>query len=143
MMYVVPFEAAHFYRLDAQDAQRWMMKHPAVRDMHRAEGPYATTLMQDGNPIVCGGAMPIWPGRAHVWSILSSKVSVGNFAAVHRHVVEFLDGLPFRRLEAAVDVDFQAGHRWMRLLEFKCEAPLMEAFDLDGRDCALYARVRR
>lgn len=140
MTYVVPFEAVHFARLEPQAVQQWAKEHHG--DMRVAEGPHAITVMQDGQPVLCGGAVEIWTGRAHLWSMLSSKASAANFLGIHRHVTGFLDGLPFRRLEAAVDVDFEAGHRWMRLLGFTCEAPRMRAYEVDGHDSALYARVR-
>ena len=50
--------------------------------------------------------------------------------------------LIFQRIEASVDVDFTAGHRWLRSLGFKCEAAMMQAFDPMGRTHSLYALVR-
>ena len=53
-----------------------------------------------------------------------------------------LDAYPAQRIEAHIDVDFLNGHRWVEALGFVIEAPRMRKFTPDGRDVALYARVR-
>ena len=110
--------------------------------MRTLESPWATTLVADGRPILSGGAIPLWMGRAYLWSFLSDKVTRRNFVEVTSFVRRFLNGLPFKRVEASVECDHEAGHRWVRALGFELEAPRMRAFQVDGRDCALYARVR-
>ena len=66
-----------------------------------------------------------------------------NFLKLHYLAKEYLGGLPIRRLEASVNTGFTAAHRWVKALGFKMEAPRMEAFQIDGSDCALYARVKK
>lgn len=141
MMYVVPYEAGHIARMRVQAAQAWLVSRQAPAVLRSLENEYASTLMVDGTPIACAGAVPLWEGRAYVWSWIGDSVCTANFRAVHRHAKEFLAGLPFRRLEATVDCAFEAGHRWVKALGFTMEAPRMVAFEVDGRDSALYARV--
>lgn len=143
MMYPVPFRAAHFATLELQDAQAWFSDYATDAGVRALEQHVdSTTLMLDGKPIVCCGAIPYWDHRAMVWSFLSARIDRTLFRQVHSYAKTFLGGLRYRRLEAAVDVGFDPGHRWVRSLGFKQEAPVMRGFMFDGRDCALYARVR-
>lgn len=142
MLYVVPFEAEHLARMQVQAAQAWLSGTVSMRDLKGLEGRHASTLMQDGRPLVCAGAVEYWPGRALVWSFLSEKADRRLFVQVHAEAKRFLDGLPFRRLEAAVDVGFEAGHRWMRALGFQVEAPLQRCFQPNGGDSVGYVRIK-
>lgn len=142
MIYVVPFAAAHYTQMAVQDEQQWLTKLATEQDMKALESAYATTLMQDGEPLVCAGALEYWPGRALVWAFLSNKVDRRVFSRVHVEAKRFLDGLPMRRLEASVMVGFENGHRWVRTLGFEVEAPLQRHFQADGQDCVGYVKIR-
>ena len=143
MLYGVPFQAEHLEGLILQTAQQWSRAYLNLAQMRTLENEWASTLMADGVPIACVGAVVYWDNRALLWSFLGARVSEHRFLTIHGMAKAYLAGLPFRRLEAAVDVGFEAGHRWVRALGFTQEAPCMEAFQVDGRDCALYAKVRR
>lgn len=100
-----------------------------------------SAIGDDGAPIACAGVIEVGPGRAMAWSYLGAVVG-REFLLVHRAVNRFLDLAPYRRIEATTDAEFEEGHRWLKLLGFECEAPRMKAYTIDGRDAALYARVR-
>lgn len=142
MIYVVPFEGEHLNAMVVQEAQRWLQENVSVAELKGLEGPYAATLMEDGKPLICAGVVPYWSTRALLWSFLSDWVTPANFRAVHREAKAFLAGLPFKRLEASVDVGFENGHRWMRALGFQVETPLQRAFQPDGKDSVGYVRIR-
>lgn len=117
---------------------------PYVRPgMNKAleDSPYSYTLRIDGKIVGAAGVQEIWTNRAIAWATLASNRRE-NFLALHNCVKRFLEVCPFNRVEATVDVGFEAGHRWMRLLGFKKEAEAMKGYSPDGRDCALYARVK-
>ncbi len=95
----------------------------------------------DDDPIMCGGISNYWANRGEAWTLLDQNCKK-NFLVLHKKVKSFLDNFPCRRIEAAVDVNFEPGHRWARLLGFKLEAPLLRAYTPDGRDHALYALVK-
>ena len=143
MLYGVPFVAEHLLALPLQPAQEWGRAYLQPAQIRTLENEWASTLMDDGEPIACVGPAVYWENRALVWSFLSARVTRQNFLDVHSMAKAYLAGLPFRRLETAIDVGFEAGHRWARVLGFRLEAARMEAFQVDGRDCALYAKVRR
>lgn len=142
MMYLVPFRSEHVVGMRLQEAQRPLSDVITPDGLRELEGRFSVTLMLDGRPVVSAGAVEIWPGRAYVWSFLSDDVPRKSFIELQGFAKQFIEGLPFRRLEAAVECSFKAGHRWVRSLGFVEEAPLMKAFQADGRDATLYARVK-
>jgi len=142
MLYEIPFQARHILDLDLQPAQKGITSYLNLDNLKTLENEWAVTVMERGVPALCAGTIVYWDNRAYLWSFVSSRVTRYNFIEVHRIARRYLLGLPFRRVEATVDVDFPAGHRWLRLLGFTLEAERMQAFQVDGRDCALYARVR-
>ena len=139
MLYPVPFEAEHFAALELQAAQAHV-SHAAV-SLTAAEGLYAVTLMEDVKPLLCCGAFEMWRDRAYLWAALGSRVNAKIFPRVFSYAKAWIENLPFKRLEAAVDCNFENGHRLVRALGFECEAPRMRAF-VPGFDHALYARVK-
>ena len=56
---------------------------------------------------------------------------------IHRIVRHTLEVLPFRRLEAHVDVEHAEAHRWIALFGFEQEGVMRQFYE--GRDFALYA----
>jgi hypothetical protein len=89
------------------------------------------------------GLIPHWQGRAVAWCVLGDGVSRRNIVAVHSAVTRgvtdaFSEGI--ERIEMTVDADFEAGHRWARLLGFTVEGRMRRYFN--GRDHFLYARVK-
>lgn len=87
------------------------------------------------------GLSPQWEGRATAWALISTLAGK-HFFQIHKQVLKFLVECPFRRVEATVDVGFEPGHRWVKMLGFEPEGYL-RAYRPDGGDQILYARVRR
>jgi len=71
-----------------------------------------------------------------------SDVSGRHMVKIHREVEKFLIKSPFRRVEATVDIGFEPGVRWMKMLGFELEGYL-RAYKPDGGDMLMFARVRR
>lgn len=143
MIYIVPYKAEHARQMKLQTAQAWAEQGLSDDDLRGLEGPHAGTVMEDGVPLLCGGAWPIWASRAVVWSLVSEKVTVRNFRGLHTVVKRFLAGLPFKRLEVSVVKGFEPGCRWVEALGFWMESPLQEAFLVDGSDAVGYVRIRK
>lgn len=142
MLYPVPYRAEHAWTMDLQPAQAWMEAGLEFDQLKTLEGLHAHTLMDDGKPIVCAGAIPLHAGRAYLWAYLSG-IDAPLFRQVHGWAKTFLRSLPFKRLEATVDAEFAPGHRWVRALGFKCETPEpMAAYTPNGRAAMQYAMVR-
>jgi hypothetical protein len=75
------------------------------------------------------------------WAFIA-KTDPKNFLKGHRAVKRFLDGCYTQRIEMTVDCDFPEAHRWAKMLGFTMECERMKYYSPDGRDCALYARIR-
>jgi hypothetical protein len=87
------------------------------------------------------GLIDIWQGRSLVWALFAP--SAGPYMrAITRHVNFVLANHGSRRYECAVDPTFNQGVKWMRVLGFECEAPVMRNFSKDGTSMSLYARIK-
>ena len=97
------------------------------------------TGLHDGRVVGCAGVVELWDNRAMAWALLGAGAGA-HFVQIHRAVSGFFKQAKWRRIEATVDVDFEAAHRWMAMLGFEREGR-MRAYASDGRDQDLYARV--
>lgn len=141
---VRPFQREDLAALQLQPAQAWMQPMVALdayaRQMEAAE---SFSAFADGACIAIGGLTVIWPGRAHASALISAAVGPVAMAYLHRVVARHLDVSIHRRIEATVDGEFKAGHRWLDLLGFRLETPGgMRGYMPDGGKSYLYARVQ-
>jgi hypothetical protein len=138
---VEPFKAAHVAEMAVQPAQRadWENVTP---DMLRAfEQTDAWTVRVEGEVVLVGGLVEVWAGRATLWSYVAAGAGP-HMVRLTKGVRRFIDGSAHRRIEMYVDVGFAAAHRWARALGFQMEAERMASFFPDGRNAALYGRIR-
>lgn len=140
-MIVVEFLPEHYKQIVAQPAQADLVGYMSNEDLDNYAKSNSFTGIKDGKPVICGGAIDVWPGRKIVWALLDSECGK-YFVEVHRAVKRFFDTLDYSRIEAVVDREFLPGHRWVRSLGFDLEAPRMVAYLPNGRDASLYARVK-
>jgi RimJ/RimL family protein N-acetyltransferase len=142
MIEVKPFKKADLKQIKEQkatskvSAQAEEVHYDALEKM-----PYAFSIFIQGKVVACAGVIQQWPGRGIAWAIVD-ELCKREFLALHNVVKRFLDVCPIRRIEATVDVGFEQGHRWVKLLGFQLEAPMMKHYGPDGSHAALYARVR-
>lgn len=136
------FQAAHIKQIQEQDATRALNEFVTDADEKALENcRFAFTGFGDGKPVICAGLAEYWTNRAEAWAIVDRN-SLPYFTQIHYAVKKFLEICPIRRIEAAVDVNFKAGHRWVKLLGFTLEAPVVRKYLPNGTDCSLYAKVR-
>lgn len=138
---IVAFKAEHMAQVVAQDAQQYLRARLEPGDLASLEGPWAYSGLSEGRVVVCAGLVSHWPGRAVAWAYLGAHTR-REMLAITRGVERCLRVCPFDRVEAAVDCEFEAGHRWAKMLGFNCEVERMRKYRPDGGDCALYARIR-
>jgi hypothetical protein len=139
---VVPFKGEYLRRMALKQTSRYnlsLITEEAFEQLEKNEFNY--TFLMDGRPVFCGGIVTFWPGRGEVWAFLD-EVCRSEFILIHKMVVRYLKVFPHKRLEATVEKEFEPGHRWMRLLGFNVEAPLLRAYYPQGTDGVLYAKVR-
>ena len=136
------FKSDDLRSLRLQAAQAWMggtVGESGYGEALVAGGP-SYTLRDGDRALVCAGIVHIWAGRAQAWSLVSGEAG-RHFVRVVRGLARFLDAQDVVRIETAVDVDFAAGHRMVRLLGFEREGR-MRSYLRAGMDCDLYARVK-
>jgi len=141
-MIVRKWEPGDTERLLLQPSQDYM--YPLLEQLNiqpLADAGMAWVGEEDGDILAIAGLAPQWENRATAWALVSSMAGK-RFLAIHRAVESVLDNARFRRIEATVDIGFEPGHRWMKMLGFRPEGYL-EAYRPDGADQILYARIRR
>jgi len=141
-MKIVPFHPQHLEALILQPSQSLLAGYfkEGYGEALVKSGPSFTGVDDDGNVVGCSGVVEQWENRAIAWALLSDW-SGKHFVKIHKAVKRFLDSTDYRRIEAFVDAEFEQGHRWVNMLGFEREG-YMRAFNPDGRDAVLYARIR-
>lgn len=138
---IVPFRAEHLGMLELQNPQSSAAKEFSDPEYGKTlESTYAYSLLDGDKVLCCAGIVDIWRDRAFAWALVG-KDAGRRFFEIHKNVSAALRMYPARRVEMAVDVDFDQGHRWARLLGMTAEGT-MKAYQPDGRDCVLYARIK-
>lgn len=139
-MIVVPFHVEHLAQLALQPHQAYLASEVLTPGYAEALATGDAFSCFEGDELVmCAGVLPIWEGRGLAWALLSA--SAGRvMLALTRATLRFLKVCRYRRVETHVEVEFAAGHQWMRMLGFEREG-CMRAYSPDGRDCDLYARI--
>lgn len=137
---IVKFKRAHLMSMVLQDKQADSVFTPSILDALENSGE-AYTALEGEEVLACAGVIVVSPGRAIAWSYLSQDVG-RRMVGVIRGIKRFLDLSNIRRIEMDVDCDFPQAHRMARMLGFEMEAERRRCFSPDGRDFALYARIR-
>lgn len=94
----------------------------------------------DGKPIAAAGVIELWTGRFHAWALMGKEAGP-HMLAITRATRAYLDTVPLRRVEMAVDCRNHAAIRWADMLGFTRESVEMKGFAPDGRSCYLFSRV--
>ena len=140
-MLIVPFEAEHLKDITLQPEQVYLRTYLTDEMMEQLESDNSFTVIVNNRPIGCGGVIPVWENRAYAWAYLSNDAA-SHMVAITRAVKRFFNLFPCNRIEATVDAGFEDAHRWIKMLGFKMEAPVMKCYRPDGGDSSLYARVK-
>lgn len=102
--------------------------------------PHSYSMLNGDHVLACAGVTEYWRNRGEAWAVLDPDCKP-HFIRVHGAIKRFLDICPITRVEAAVDVSFGPGVRWVNALGFQYEATLRK-FLPDGQDVFFYSRVR-
>ena len=134
----------HIKLIDAVEYQKddkeiFLRSGGAVLDL----SSFAVSVWDGSRCIGAGGILPVHTGtRAIAWSLFG-KGSGKHLAALKRAASRHLRWEPTRRIEFYISEHFRAGHRWAKMLGFKCETPDgMEAHGPSGEKQYLYARIK-
>jgi hypothetical protein len=103
-------------------------------------GPAHTVLAEDGTVLACMGLINQWEGCARAYAFFCGDVGYTRMREIISQVSSYLEDIPVRRVEAAVQMDFRSGHKLVRRLGFNFEG-IMEKYWND-QAAVLYARIR-
>lgn len=150
MIEFVPFAPCHLEELALQPGQAHLAPLLVVPGYAQAlaRGVVAVSGLVEGRVVGCAGVTMQWAGRGLAWALFGPTGSLGgagSWRQIVRRTVATLDDAHakgFWRLEATVDVDFVAGHRFARLAGFEREA-VLAAYSPEARDMVLYRRLDR
>lgn len=139
---MVNYKAEHLDQIVEQKATAYLRAYITpdhMRELEKSKMSY--TGIVNGRVVFCAGVIEYWPGRGEAWTFIDGDCKK-EFYAIHKIVKRFLEVCPVKRVEATVDVGFEQGHRWVKNLGFKLEAPVMKSYMPGGGDSSLYAKVR-
>ena len=140
-MIIVPFKPEHLEFLILQPSQvHFSTLFDSEYGPALAEAGPCFTAIDNDEVIACSGVVKQWDNRATAWALISANAGK-NFVRIHKAVKRFLETTDFKRVEAYVDANFEAGHRWITMLGFEREG-YMRAFSPLGDDAVLYARIK-
>jgi len=142
MIEIVTFKREHLKQMTEQPAMAHL--HNFLTEVHyqiMEDSPFSRTILYDGRVIFCGGVAEEWMGRGTCWAIIDQDCKK-EFVRVHKIARKFLHECPVNRIEAAVQIGFEAGHRWIKALGFQLEAAVLKAYLPGGADVSLYALVK-
>lgn len=140
MIEAVSYRPEHLLVLALQPAQQWMASSVTRTEAEAlAQCPRAIAVVDGDRVLGVAGVQEYWQGRGMVWAFLAGCLKK-EFAAGHRIAKRFLAETKVQRLEAHVEIGFEAGHRWLWALGFELETPVAEKYQ-NGRDCSIYVRI--
>lgn len=139
---VSPFQPEDWGKAVAMEGLT-MFEPPAEALRHLAVNGLGFTLKDEaGRVVACMGGRWLGQKRVEVWIILDYRCTSRERVTIAAAARAQLDACAADRAEAFVECDFTEGHTWLKHLGFQLEAPRMRRYLPDGKDCALYARVR-
>lgn len=138
-MQILPLRKWHLDAIQLQGPQNYVGDWMSTEVKLQLADSMAFAALDNGEVLGCSGVVPMWEGRGAAWAMFTGNIG-NRFIIMHRAVLSFLEMCPIRRVEAAVDVDFEAGKRWMKQLGFRLETPLMRHYFPNERDASMYVR---
>jgi hypothetical protein len=140
-MEIVPFESHHLRKIMLQEMQLYV--EPIISEKELGEALTASgsayTGIKNDECVACAGVLEYAKGRGMAWALISKNIG-GAFVPFVRALKRGLDLQPYRRIEMACDVDFQAAHKLALELGFTPEGRMKCYFE-NGNDAILYAKV--
>jgi hypothetical protein len=140
-MIVRQFAPADLMMLALQPHQRALTAEVATPEYagELAKHGASFTVADESGIVAVIGLIKQWDGCERAYAFLAETAGY-HMLSITRKISDHLDKCGIRRIEAVVEEDFENGHRWVKLLGFHVEAPLMEKYWND-RNAVLYARI--
>lgn len=142
MIQVEPFHPNHLGELAVQPAQRELCLSAADRVAHGQAlallGQAFTIREYPCGPVLfCGGAGISHSRHATLWSVFDKDAGKW-LRAIDRCTRRFLARLEQLRVDTIVRADHVEGHRWVMMLGFELEVPVLTDYFEDGAGACIY-----
>lgn len=136
---VIPFQTWHvdvLYRVGGFAEMGLPEFDPTLSKYLETENSW--TLVGGDVPLLCGGTMKQWPGRHTAWAYLNRHTGPQMIRTTRaaKWIIAQANG----RIESTVRADFPEGHRWVKLLGFEVETPILKRYGPMGEDHVAYVR---
>lgn len=145
-MDIIDFEPEHLQYMTPQAAQiRFADNIDSVDAMLlKRPGLSFTGVAPGGRILGCAGVVPLWPGVAQAWAVLSDAAlgePVSLTRAVDRELRGIAESLCLRRIQATVAENHHDGARWLAFLGFEIEGLLVNYGPHGVGDYWMYGKV--
>ncbi len=110
-------------------------------EAEKLEGPWSKTIWYGDEPIVIVGIHHFWGQRGMAWSHYSPR-SGKHMLAITRICKDMFDSYPLKRIESYVDVGYEKGHRYIKMMGFEMEVECAKASGAYGQDVTVYVRIK-
>ena len=141
-MRLEPFRATDLQRFSNYGGQDWMAPTFEAESFGLVEKQGgAFSAEHEGQFLGVGGLLHHSDFRATAWCVLN-RTDPKNFLLIHRVVSTHLNRQKYRRIDAIVDLEFEDGLRWVRLLGFVLEVTYKPFCMPDGRPASEWVRLR-
>jgi hypothetical protein len=135
---IVPFRAWHSTWLEERGESQGGHIKLARATREALEKCNSWTAFVDDEVVACGGTVEMWPGRHTAWMQLN-KTSAPYMLFITKAAMAALQKVE-GRIEMSVQSDFDAGHRWARMLGFGIETMYMLRYGPNGEMHTGYTR---
>lgn len=105
------------------------------------ESEFSLSAWNGSQCVAAAGLLRVFDHRAMAWTFMG-KHAGPHMRQITRKVRDVIDSYPAQRIEMLVNCDYEAGHRWAKMLGFEVEAPRMRMSGALGQDEALYSKVK-
>lgn len=141
MFNIIPFKRDHVLPLFEQKINLSSKDSFLSCNVDQLENLNCYTMCWNEEVLACYGAIKIWDRRAALWTVFNEK-SKFHFVPIIRAAKRLFIESPFDRIEMAVPISFEIGHRRARLLGCTVETERAKKYFPNGEDCTLYAWIR-
>jgi hypothetical protein len=135
---VVPFKSWHYSWMARSYVKGNVLPNLDRTSLEAMERARSYTGVVDGEAIVSAGVMPCWRNRHIAWAFMTYNTGP-HMLWITNEVKKFLATVS-GRIELTVRKDFDAGHRWAKMLGFDVETQLLKEYGPLGEDHVGYVR---
>lgn len=138
-----PCKPGHFEFIEVQEQQRQELAFVVSTDHKETLCSHVAISAWLGNKCLgAAGFVPMFSHRAIAWALIAHDIGPA-LVPVSRKIRHIIALDPTPRIEMTVDVDFEAGHKWAKLLGMKQETEALKYFGALGNSEIMYARIRK